>query len=325
MTILVTGAAGFIGKHLVRSLLDDGHVVVGVDNFITADRADIEPLLAHERFTFVERDIVDGPLDDLPQADSLSAIFNLACPTGVPNLVPLAYEMLATCYDGSRNVLELARKSGATVLLTSSAEVYGNPLVSPQTEDYTGNVDTLGVRNGYEEGKRVAETLFGIYAQKHGVQAKIVRVFNTYGPGMSLSETRVVPAFVRAALGGQPLRIHGEGAQNRCHTFVTDMVRGIRLAMAKGEPGRAYNLGSQKQTTIRELAEAIVRVAGSPSQLQFIDRPSHDHDSRLPDTKRARNELGWEPTIGLDDGLALTLEDFRRRLEARGERLIKAA
>lgn len=325
MTILVTGAAGFIGKHLVASLLDEGQTVVGVDNFITADRDDIKPLLDREGFTFVERDIVEGPLDDLPGGGAYTGIYNLACPTGVPNLVPLAYEMLATCYDGSRNVLELARKNNAPVLLTSSAEVYGNPLVSPQSEEYTGNVDTLGVRNGYEEGKRVAETLYGIYAQKFGVQAKIVRVFNTYGPGMSLSETRVVPAFVRAALAGEPLRIHGDGSQNRCHTFVSDMVRGIRLAMAKGAPGRAYNLGSQKQTTIRELAEAIVRVAGSPSTLQFIDRPAHDHDSRLPDTTRAQGELGWAPTVRLDEGLARTIEDFRGRLEARGEKVIRAA
>jgi nucleoside-diphosphate-sugar epimerase len=314
MKVLVTGAAGFIGKQLVRSLLDEGAEVTGVDNFITAERADLQPLLDAPGFTFAEIDITTGEFRAFASGLSVDAVYHLACPTGVPNLVPLALEMLETSYDGSRAVLDLARRLSAPIVLTSSAEIYGDPLVSPQCEDYTGNVDTLGVRKGYEEGKRVAETLFGIYAERFGVQAKVARVFNTYGPGMRIADTRVIPSFVRSAILGEPLKVHGDGVQNRCHTFATDLVRGLRLVMEKGRPARAYNLGSTKQTTIRELAERVVQLTGTASPIEYTDRPTHDHQSRLPDTTRACMELGWEPTIKLDDGLQATISDFRARM-----------
>jgi nucleoside-diphosphate-sugar epimerase len=314
MKVLVTGAAGFIGKHLVRSLLDDGHEVTGVDNFITCDRHDLASLLAEPGFRFTEIDVSKTEFSRFGESIEVDQIFHLACPTGVPNLGPLALEMLETSYDGSRNALELARRTAAPIVLTSSAEIYGNPLVSPQGEEYTGNVDTLGVRKGYEEGKRVAETLFGIYADRYGVAAKIARVFNTYGPGMRLTDTRVIPSFVSHALLGESLYVHGEGGQTRCHTFVTDLVRGLRLVMDKGSPARAYNLGSQRQVTIRELADTVVKLAASPSNIVTVERAAHDHDSRLPGTTRALEELGWEPTIALSEGLSATIDDFRLRL-----------
>lgn len=314
MTVLVTGAAGFLGRHLVATLLADGESVVGVDNFRTSDRADLAALQQAAGFRFHELDISTPAFPETMRRYRLSVIYNLACPTGVPNLGPMGLEMLETCYEGSKAVLELARSNDAPALLTSTAEVYGNPLESPQREEYTGNVETLGPRKGYEEGKRVAETLFALYAERFGVAAKIVRVFNTYGPGMCLTDTRVAPAFISAALTGRPLRVQGDGSQTRCHTFASDMVAGLRLAMAKGTPARAYNLGSDTQVTVQALAESVLRLTGSTSVIEHIARPAHDHDNRLPEVSRAREELGWSRRVELDDGLAATVADFRERM-----------
>lgn len=314
MTVLVTGAAGFLGRHLVATLLADGESVVGVDNFRTSDRADLAALQQADGFRFHEIDISTAAFAEAMRRYRFSAIYNLACPTGVPNLGPMGLEMLETCYEGSKAVLELARANDAPALLTSTAEVYGNPLESPQREEYTGNVETLGPRKGYEEGKRVAETLFGLYAERYGVAAKIVRVFNTYGPGMCLTDTRVVPAFVTSALTGRPLIVQGDGGQTRCHTFASDMVAGLRLAMAKGAPARAYNLGSDTQVSVQALAESVLRLTGSQSAIEHIARPAHDHDNRLPDLRRAHAELGWSRRMELDNGLAATIADFRSRM-----------
>jgi nucleoside-diphosphate-sugar epimerase len=316
VTILVTGAAGFLGRHLARSLLAEGHHVIGVDSFITSDRIDLLELRIDPRFTFFELDVSREEFVAKLGYDHLDAIYHLACPTGVPNLQPLALEMLETCYLGSKAVLELARLNNAPVLLTSTAEVYGDPEVMPQAETYTGNVDPLGPRKGYEEGKRVAETLFGIYAERFGVRAKIARVFNTYGPGMALSDTRVVPSFIVAALRNRPLIIYGDGSQTRCHTYVDDMVAGLRSLMERGRPGRAYNLGSQTPVSVLELARTIMTLAGSRAGIEYRERPAHDHDRRLPDINRARTELGWQPVVPLGQGLARTIEDFAQRLAA---------
>lgn len=314
MTVLITGAAGFLGRHLAASLLAEGQHVVGVDNFITSDREDLGGLLATPGFDFIEYDIAAPGFSALVEGLPITAIYNLACPTGVDNLGPLGEEMLATCYEGSKTVLELARRKDADVLLTSTAEVYGNPEQSPQMESYTGNVDTLGPRKGYEEGKRVAETLFGLYSEKYGVRARIVRVFNTYGPGMCVTDTRVVPSFIRLALRGQSMAVYGEGLQTRCHTYAADMVRGLRAAMAKGQPGRAYNLGSDKQVTVIDLAKLMVELLDTGAHIEHRERPGHDHDHRQPDISRARNELGWSPSMPLRDGLIATIADFRDRM-----------
>lgn len=318
MSILITGAAGFIGRHLAAALLADGHRVVGVDSFITSDPPDLEPLLAERKFEFHEMDVREPAFRDLAAAlvaeEGVEEIYHLACPTGVPNLGPLALEMLETSFDGTRAVLDAALGGRSRVVLASSAEVYGNPLVSPQAEEYAGNVDPLGPRKGYEEGKRVAETLCGIYAERYGVAAVIARIFNTYGPGMSLGETRVVPAFTRAAIRGEPLVVHGSGEQLRCHAYVADVVVGLRRAAERGAPGRAYNLGSQQPTSVRALAELIVRLTGSASPIEYRERPSHDHDARLPATERARSELGWAPATALEEGLQRTIADIAQRI-----------
>ncbi|HLZ72109.1 MAG TPA: NAD-dependent epimerase/dehydratase family protein [Dehalococcoidia bacterium] len=315
MTVLVTGAGGFLGRNLVHNLLDDGFAVAGVDNFITSDRRDMVSLAGRPGFAFAELDITRPEFGAFAgKLGQIEAVYHLACPTGVPNTGPLAYEMMTTCYEGSKAALEIARAHGAPALLTSTAEVYGNPLVVPQSETYSGNVDPLGARKGYEEGKRAAEALFAIYHERYGVAAKIVRVFNTYGPGMCLDDTRVIPAFLKAALSGQALTMHGAGGQTRCYTYAGDMVNGIRLAMAKGAPARAYNLGSQQPVTVRDLAGLVLRLTGSLSSIISIDRPSHDHDSRLPDTTRAHTELGWSRGVELEDGLRASIADFRRRM-----------
>jgi nucleoside-diphosphate-sugar epimerase len=314
VNVLVTGAAGFIGRHVARFHLERGDEVCGIDNFMTSHRRDLDRSgLATMGFEFVDGDVRATDFVPAYGGRRFDSIYHLACPTGVPNLEPLALDMLGTSYEGTRNVLELARTCGARVVVASSAEVYGNPLVSPQGEAYNGNVDTLGPRNGYEEGKRVAEALASIYSRRFGVPATIARIFNTYGPGMALDETRVIPAFVRRALEGRPLVIHGDGSQTRCHAFVSDIVSGLVLVAERGESGTAYNLGSSTEVTIRELAERIVGATGSTSALQRIARPAHDHDRRLPDTSRAR-ALGWQPSVSLDEGLRATIADVRARL-----------
>jgi UDP-glucuronate decarboxylase len=314
MSVLVTGAAGFLPRHIVRSLLDDGARVVGVDTFITSDRRDLAPLLRDPRFDFYEMDVSTPGFRTFAEKLRPSAIYHLACPTGVPNNGPLALEMMTASYEGSRAVLEAARAERVPVAFASSAEVYGDPEVSPQREDYNGNVNPLGARKGYEGGKRVGETLFGIYAERYGVPAKIVRVFNTYGPGMCLDETRVIPFFVKSALLGRPITVHGDGLQTRCHTYVSDMVAAFRLIMAEGVPGRPYNVGSETPVTVKTLAELVIELTGSSSRVEHVPALSHDHRHRLPDTTRVRTELGWRQIVGLRDGLERTIADIRARL-----------
>ena len=317
MSTLVTGAAGFVGRHLVRALVASGKEVVGVDNFATSAEVDLHEILDLEGFRFEPLDVRSAAFRQFGQQHGgFDAIYHLACPTGVHNLVPMALEMLETCYEGTKAVLDIARDSGASVLLASSAEVYGNPEVSPQRETYTGNVDPLGPRKGYEEGKRVAETLCGIYQERYGVPTHIARLFNTYGPGMSMADTRVVPSFVRAAIEGSPLTMYGDGQQTRCHTYVSDMVEGLQRVMTSGTDGQPYNLGSQREETIAVLAELVIATAGSASEICQLPRPGHDHDRRLPDVSRAAAELDWRTTVSLEAGIEKTVSNFRSRLSA---------
>jgi len=315
LNVVITGSAGFIGRRLGQLLLEEGHRALAIDNFMTSEPAGIETLAREPRFEFMELDVRDQSLVKVIQRFAADQIFHLACPTGVHNLVPLAQEMIETCFIGTRWVLEAAQDRSIPVLLASSAEVYGDPMVTPQHETYTGNVDPLGARNGYEEGKRVAESLVSIYTSRHGVPGRIARIFNTYGPGMSLSDTRVVPAMIRRALTGEQLIVYGDGSQTRCHAYVDDTVAGLRMVMERGAPGRAYNLGSSNQMSVRDLAGQILEVCGSSSPLQFVPHRIQDHGQRLPDVSRAREELGWEASTPLREGLTRTAEDLRGRLE----------
>src|SRR3990170_1892735 len=299
MKILVTGGGGFVGADLFKVLLYEGHEVVAVDNFITGSRKNISDLKSYPKFTFIKHDITKPwPKNFELRTSNFELIYHLACPTGVDNLIPLAEEMLLTCSIGTRNVLELARKTKAKVLLTSSSEVYGDPQVSPQKEDYTGNVDPTGLRSPYEEGKRFTESLTLMYVRKHNVDAKIARVFNTYGPKMSQKDTRVIPQFLRQALANQPLTIHGQGLQTRTHCYSDDLVEGVILVIANGQQGQVYNVGGDQQISVIDLAKMIVAQSRSKSQLKFTRRPAHDHQSRQPDLTKIKN-LGWRPKVNL--------------------------
>lgn len=301
-SILVTGGAGFIGSNLCRTLLAEGHVVHAVDNCITGSRTTIAALEGNANFFFYLLDISEPQFLETFLNTKIDLIYSLACPTGVPNLITLAEEMLRTCAQGTFNVLEIAKHHRAKVLLTSTAEVYGQPLVSPQDETYTGNVNPLGMRSAYEEGKRFAESTLAMYVRKYGVDARVVRIFNTFGPGMSLNDFRVIPHFIQCVLNEQPLRLYGDGLQTRTHLYVDDLVRGLQLVMESGIPGEAYNVGGEHQMTIRELAELIITLTNHDAGIIYEPHFIEDHTHRRPSVEKAKS-LGWSQQIPLEEGL----------------------
>ncbi len=300
--ILITGAGGFIGSNLARTLLEEGHAVFGVDNFLTGERENVARLSEYPRFAFSEIDIADTRFRDAFPETSFDAIYHLACPTGVPNLMTLAEEMLHACSFGTYNVLDRARKDGAKVLFTSTAEMYGQPEQFPQVETYNGNVDPLGKRSPYEEGKRFSESILATYVRKHGLNARVVRVFNTYGPGMSLSDARVIPHFLKCIIEGRPLRVYGDGSQTRSHLFVTDLIAGLRIAMEKGVPGEAYNCGGGNPIPVRELAELLIRLTKYEKGIEYKEHFIEDHRGRHPGVAKIE-ALGWKQTISVEEGL----------------------
>lgn len=308
MRILVTGGAGFIGSNLCRRMLKQGHEVISVDNFITSSKQNLIDLLNKSRFHFYQLDITqDNFVNRLSQVEKIDQIYHLACPTGVPNIGPLAEEMLLTSSLGTRHVLELAKHHKAKFLFTSSSEVYGDPQISPQTEKYTGNVDPLGWRSPYEEGKRFTESLILMYVQKYRINAKIVRVFNTYGPLMSDKDSRVIPKLLRQAMLGKSLTIHGRGLQRRTFLYIDDLTSGLILVMEKGRRGQVYNIGSDVEISIIELAQVILSLTKTKSKIKFIKRPSHDPNMRLPSLSKI-TKLGWHPKVGLKEGLKKTIK-----------------
>lgn len=315
MNILITGAAGFLGSNLSDRLLAEGHKVWGVDNFLTGSTENIEHLKTNPNFAFLECGIEDKAFTTFCEnvGVKFDRIYNLACATGVPNIQILSDEMLLACSIGTRNVLEVAKEHGAKFLLTSSSEIYGEPLITPQGEDYTGNVDTLGIRANYEEGKRFSETLVAHYARKYGVQAVMVRLFNAYGPNMAIRDQRVIPRFVTQAIKGEPLTVQGDGSQRRTLCFVTDILDGFEAVITQGVPGQAYNLGSDQEVTIKQFANKVLELSGSKSELSYVERPSHDHSARMPILDKI-HALGWSQKVDLDTGLSQTIENFRTRL-----------
>lgn len=307
-TILVTGGAGFIGTNLCQKLLDQKYKVIAVDNLITSSGENIKKLKSNPNFIFVKHDITKPfPKSLISHFSSLNSVFHLACPTGVPNLTTLGEEMLLTCSVGTRNVLELARTNNAKFLLTSSSEVYGDPEVFPQTENYTGNVLPTGIRSTYEEGKRFAESMVSLYVRKYKVDAKIVRIFNTYGPHMTLTDTRVIPNFINQLKNNKPLPVQGKGLQRRTFCYVDDMVNGFIMVIDKGTPGEAYNLGGDQEYTIKELAETIIELSHNPKiKITYTPRPEHDHQARKPALTKVK-KLGWKQNVKLKEGLRKTL------------------
>ena len=301
---MVTGGAGFIGINLCLKLLKSGDKIFILDNFITSERSKLAILKNKKNWKFIETD-VSCKLPDSLKRERFNQIYHLACPTGVPNLTRLSVEMLFTSAYGTRNILELAKTSGASFLFSSSSEVYGDAKIHPQSESYTGNVDCVGIRSPYEEEKRFAESLTVTYFRKYKLDCKVVRIFNTYGPYMSRGDERVIPRFLRQTKDAKPLTIQGDGSQTRTFLYVDDLISGLIKVMNKGKCGEVYNIGSEKKISILKLAEKVLKITGSKSKIRYISRPGHDHQSRLPDLTKIK-KLGFNENISLDRGLRLT-------------------
>ncbi|MCX7014985.1 MAG: SDR family oxidoreductase [Candidatus Sumerlaeota bacterium] len=304
---LVTGGAGFLGSHLCDRLLAEGHEVICIDNLITGSIENIDHI-RDPRFLFIEQDVtnyiyVQGKLD---------YILHFASPASPKDFENFPIQILKVGSLGTHKTLGLAREKGATYLLASTSEVYGDPLIHPQPESYWGNVNPIGVRGVYDEAKRFAEAMTMAYHRSHGIDIRIVRIFNTFGPRMRLDDGRAVPNFVRQALAGEPLTVYGDGSQTRCLTYVDDLVEGIfRLLVSDCQ--EPVNLGSDHEMTMRDLAELVVRLAGSASVIRGENLPPDDPKMRRPDLARARERLGWAPQVPVEEGMARTIQWFRER------------
>ena len=302
--ILVTGGAGFIGSNLCERLLERGDYVICLDNFFTGGRQNVENLLGSPNFELVEHDVVEPFYTDVDE------IYNLACPASPPHYQYDSVKTLKTSVLGIINMLELAKKCGAKILQASTSEVYGNPLVHPQDESYRGNVNPIGVRSCYDEGKRAAETLMMDYRRQYSVDTKIVRIFNTYGPKMSPDDGRVVSNFVMQTLRGEDITVYGDGMQTRSFCYVDDLVEGLVRMMSSDEVG-PVNLGNPSERTVLDFAKLVVELTGAKSKIVFKPLPSDDPVKRQPNIELAKARLGWEPRVDIKDGLRKTIEYFR--------------
>jgi len=305
---LVTGAAGFIGSHLSETLLDQGHSVVAIDNLITGDLGNIAHLRDRD-LEFIRHDVtqyidVDGPVE---------YVLHWASPASPIDYLELPIQTLKVGSLGTHNALGLAKKKGATFVQASTSEIYGDPLEHPQKETYWGNVNPIGPRGVYDEAKRFAEAITLAYHRTHGVNTKIVRIFNTYGPRMRLRDGRAVPAFVSQALANQDVTVFGDGTQTRSFCYVTDLVRGI-ISLMDAKTNEPVNIGNPHEVTIEEIARTIIRLIGSTSKIIYRPLPVDDPRQRRPDITRARTLLGWEPTVGLEEGLKKSIEYFKTRV-----------
>lgn len=309
--IAVTGGAGFIGSHLCEVLLDQGHEVLCVDNLFTGTKRNIEKHLFNPRFDFIRHDITQSILLEVDE------IYHLACPASPVHYQYNSVKTIKTNVMGTINMLGVAKRVHGKFLLASTSEVYGDPLEHPQKETYWGNVNPIGPRSCYDEGKRVAETLTISYLDQSNVKTKIVRIFNTYGPRMLFNDGRVVSNFIVQSLKGEDLTVYGEGNQTRSFCYVDDLVSGIVSAMNSDEKLHGpWNLGNPVEMTIRETAELVKEMTGSKSKIVFRPLPKDDPMRRQPDISKAKSELGWTPTISFKDGLKKTIADFDQRLKA---------
>jgi dTDP-glucose 4,6-dehydratase len=309
MRILITGAAGFLGSHLVDRFLADGHEVVGVDNLVTGSTDNIAHLAGNSKFRFIHHDVtnfifVDGPLH---------GVLHFASPASPVDYLELPIQTLKVGSLGSHKALGLAKAKGARFLLASTSEVYGDPQVHPQPESYWGHVNPVGPRGVYDEAKRFAEAMTMAYHRYHGVDTRIVRIFNTYGPRMRARDGRVVSNFVVQALKNQPLTIYGDGSQTRSFCYVSDLVDGI-VRLFHSDSSDPTNIGNPNEFTVRQLAEMTIRITGSSSVIERHPLPTDDPKVRQPDITLARKKLGWEPRVQLEEGLGKTIEFFRTRL-----------
>src|SRR6516164_8869578 len=306
--IVITGAAGFIGSHLAETLLDRGYSVIGIDNLLTGDTSNISQL-ANREFTFIKHDVtnyiyIEGPVD---------FVLHWASPASPIDYLELPIPTLKVGALGTHKALGLAKAKGATFVLASTSEVYGDPLEHPQKESYWGNVNPIGPRGVYDEAKRFAEAMTVAYHRFHGVDSKIVRIFNTYGPRMRLNDGRAVPAFASQALRNEDVTIFGDGSQTRSFTYITDLVDGVIKLMLSKEHG-PINIGNPHEMTIKEIAETIVRMTGSKSRVVYKPLPTDDPKQRKPDITLARTLLKWEPKVPLEQGLVKTLDYFKTKI-----------
>ncbi|GAA4060672.1 SDR family oxidoreductase [Microbacterium laevaniformans] len=304
--VLITGGAGFIGSHLSERLLDDGHEVICVDNFFTGSRRNIEHLFGNPRFEVIRHDVT------FPLYLEVDAIYNLACPASPVHYQHDPVQTTKTSVMGAINMLGLAKRLRVPILQASTSEVYGDPAVHPQTETYWGNVNPIGPRSCYDEGKRAAETLFFDYRRQHDLDIKVIRIFNTYGPRMHPNDGRVVSNFIVQALRGEAITIYGDGSQTRSFCYVDDLVDGmVRLMNTGHETTGPINVGNPGEFTMLELANAVLQITGSTSTIEHRPLPQDDPQQRQPDISLARTELGWEPTVDLRAGLDRTISYFR--------------
>ncbi|HUC77266.1 MAG TPA: UDP-glucuronic acid decarboxylase family protein [Vicinamibacterales bacterium] len=306
--IVITGAAGFIGSHLAETLLDRGYSVIGIDNLLTGDTSNISQL-ANRDFQFIKHDVtnyiyIEGPVD---------FVLHWASPASPIDYLELPIPTLKVGALGTHKALGLAKAKGARFVLASTSEVYGDPLEHPQKESYWGNVNPVGPRGVYDEAKRFAEAMTMAYHRYHGVDTKIVRIFNTYGPRMRMNDGRAVPAFMSQALRNEDVTVFGDGRQTRSFTYITDLVDGIIRLMLSGE-NDPMNIGNPHEMTIKEIAQTIIRMIGSKSRLIYKELPTDDPKQRRPDITRARTILGWEPKVQLEEGLSKTIEYFRAKV-----------
>ena len=309
MRILVTGGAGFIGSHLIDRLMKQGHDVICLDNFFTGHKRNILHWLDNPYFELIRHDITE------PIRLEVDRIYHLACPASPVHYQYNPVKTIKTNVMGTLNMLGLAKRVKARFLLASTSEVYGDPDVHPQPESYRGNVNCIGIRSCYDEGKRVAETLAFDYHRQNNVDIRIMRIFNTYGPRMFEHDGRVVSNFIVQALEGTPLTVYGDGSQTRSFCYVSDLVEGM-MRLMNGEHIGPINIGNPGEYTILQLAETIQKMINPDAKLAFKPLPQDDPKQRQPDITKAKNLLGWEPKINLEEGLRLTIEDFRSRLEA---------
>ena len=306
MRILITGGAGFIGSNLIQRLYREGNEIWCLDNFQTGQRRNIEAFLGQERFHLLEGDVID------PIRLEVDQIYNLACPASPRHYQKDPIHTAKTCFLGALNMLDLAARNGAGILQTSTSEIYGEPQVHPQVETYWGNVNPIGIRSCYDEGKRAAETLFFDHARQYGTRIRVVRIFNTYGPGMDPKDGRVVSNFILQALRGENLTVYGDGSQTRSLCYVDDTVDAlIRMMNNTRDFWGPVNIGNPHEIRMRELAERILEMTDSASRLIYTDLPEDDPTRRRPDITRAKQMLDWAPATSLEDGLKATIEYYR--------------
>jgi len=309
MRILVTGASGFLGSHFAEKYLDKGHEILAVDNFFTGNRANIRHLMGNPNFELLRHDVTQ------PLIVEVDAIANFACPASPVQYQKFPVQTIKTSILGITNMLGLAKRLNIKIMQASTSEVYGDPSISPQTETYWGNVNPIGIRACYDEGKRVAETIMFDYNRQYGTKIKIARIFNTYGPRMSLDDGRVVTNFVGQALRNQPITIYGDGLQTRSFCFVDDLINGLSALFDSNENVKGpINIGNPREFTMLELATLVIKLTNSKSEITFVALPQDDPRQRKPDITVAKNILGWEPQIQLENGLVKTIEYLQTQI-----------